>query len=135
MSWRDRWMCVGVEPPYLELMDRVGVVVVGAGQAGLAMAYYLRRRGEDFVVLDGSDRVGDCWRGRYDSLRLFSLPRYASLPGLRIGTKDSPNRDEMADYLEQYAVHHELPVRTGVRVTRLSRDGDGFVVETNVGDW
>jgi putative flavoprotein involved in K+ transport len=116
-------------------MDRVGVVVVGAGQAGLAMAYYLRRRGEDFVVLDGNDRVGDCWRGRYDSLRLFSLPRYASLPGLRIGTKDCPNRDEMADYLEQYAVHHELPVRTGVRVTRLSRDGDGFVVETNVGDW
>lgn len=99
------------------------------------MAYYLRRRGEDFVVLEGNGRVGDCWRERYDSLRLFSLPRYASLPGLRIDTKDCPNRDEMADYLEQYAAHHDLPVRTGVRVTRLARDGDGFVVETNVGDW
>ncbi|WUJ69239.1 NAD(P)/FAD-dependent oxidoreductase [Kribbella soli] len=116
-------------------MDRVGVVVIGAGQAGLAMGYYLRRRGDDFVILDGNERVGDCWRERYDSLRLFSLPRYASLPGLRIGTKDCPNRDEMADYLEQYAVHHTLPVRTGVRVTRLSRDGDGFVVETSAGDW
>jgi putative flavoprotein involved in K+ transport len=116
-------------------MNRVATVVIGAGQAGLAMAYYLRRRGEDFVVLDANDRVGDCWRERYDSLRLFSLPRYASLPGLRIGTKDCPNRDEMADYLERYAVHHELPVRTGVRVRRLSRDRDGFVVETDTGDW
>jgi putative flavoprotein involved in K+ transport len=114
-------------------MDRVGTVVIGAGQAGLAIGYYLR--GQDFVILDGDERVGDCWRKRYDSLRLFSLPRYASLPGLRIGTRDCPSRDEMADYLERYAVHHQLPVRTGVRVTRLSRDGDGFLVETNAGDW
>jgi putative flavoprotein involved in K+ transport len=113
-------------------MDRIGTVVIGAGQAGLAMGYYLR---EDFVILDGHERVGDCWRERYDSLRLFSMPRYASLPGLRIGTRDCPSRDEMADYLEQYAVHHELPVRTGVRVTRLSRDDDGFLVETTGGDW
>ena len=96
-------------------------MVIGAGQAGLVMGYYLRQAGEDFVVLDADERVGDCWRKRYDSLRLFSRPRYASLPGLRIGTRDCPTRDEMADYLERYAVHHELPVRTGVRVTRLSR--------------
>ena len=116
-------------------MNRVGSVVIGAGQAGLAMGYYLREAGEDFVVLDAYDRIGDCWRERYDSLRLFSLPRYASLPGLRIGGQDCPVRDEMADYLERYAVHHELPVRTGVRVTRLSRDDPGFVVETNDGTW
>jgi putative flavoprotein involved in K+ transport len=116
-------------------MDTVGTVVIGAGHAGLAIGYYLRRAGEDFVILDGNDRVGDCWRERYDSLRLFSLPRYASLPGLRIRTRDCPSRDEIADYLEQYAVHHELPARTGVRVTRLSRDEEGFLVETSAGDW
>ncbi|TDO55377.1 putative flavoprotein involved in K+ transport [Kribbella sp. VKM Ac-2571] len=116
-------------------MDRVGTAVIGAGQAGLAIGYYLRQADEDFVILDGHERVGDCWRERYDSLRLFSRPRYASLPGLRIGTRDCPSRDEMADYLEQYAVHHELPVRSGVRVTRLSRDDDGFLVETTAGDW
>ncbi|NUR97610.1 MAG: NAD(P)-binding domain-containing protein [Kribbellaceae bacterium] len=113
-------------------MDRVGTVVIGAGQAGLAAGYYLR---DDFVILDAHERVGDCWRERYDSLRLFSLPRYASLPGLPIGTRGCPTRDEMGDYLERYAEHHELPVRTGVRVTRLSRDDDGFLVETTRGDW
>jgi putative flavoprotein involved in K+ transport len=112
-------------------MNRVGTVVVGAGQAGLAAGYYLR---DDFVILEANERVGDCWRQRYDSLRLFSLPRYASLPGLRIGTRDCPTRDEMAEYLERYVVHHQLPVRTGVRVTRLSRDDDGFLVETTAGD-
>src|SRR5690242_16840385 len=113
-------------------MDKVGTVVVGAGQAGLAAGYYLR---DDFVILEAYERVGDCWRNRYDSLRLFSLPRYASLPGLPIGTRDCPTRAEMGDYLERYAEHHRLPVRTGVRVTRLSRDGDGFLVETTCGDW
>ncbi|MEU8221760.1 NAD(P)/FAD-dependent oxidoreductase [Kribbella sp. NPDC048915] len=116
-------------------METVGTVVIGAGQAGLAMGYYLRRARIDFVVLEGNDRVGECWRKRYDSLRLFSLPRYASLPGLRIGTADCPNRDEMANYLEQYVDHHQLPVRTGVRVTRLTRDDDGFLVETTSGTW
>jgi len=128
-------MCRRTSEPYLEVMNRVGTVVIGAGQAGLAMGYYLRKAGEDCVILDAHDRVGDCWRIRYDSLRLFSLPRYASLPGLRIGTQDCPTRDEMADYVERYAVHHELPVRSGVRVTRLSRDDEGFLVETSAGDW
>jgi len=116
-------------------MNRVGIVVIGGGQAGLAMGYYLRKAGEDFVILAADERIGDCWRERYDSLLLFSRPRYASLPGLRIGTRGCPTRDEMADYLERYAVHHELPVRTGVRVTRLSRDDQGFVIETTGGDW
>ena len=116
-------------------MNRVGIVVIGGGQAGLAMGYYLRKAGEDFVILAADERIGDCWRERYDSLLLFSRPRYASLPGLRIGTRGCPTRDEMADYLERYAVHHELPVRTGVRVTRLSRDEQGFVIETTGEDW
>src|SRR5437763_15657565 len=101
--WRDRWMCGLRTSPYREGMDRIGTVVIGAGQAGLAVAYYLR---EDYVVLEAHERIGDCWRERYDSLRLFSLPGYASLPGLRIDTRDCPTRDEMGDYLERYAVHH-----------------------------
>jgi putative flavoprotein involved in K+ transport len=119
-------------------MDRIGTVVIGGGQAGLVMGYYLRRLDESFVVLEGDARVGDSWRRRYDSLRLFSPPRYASLPGLRIPVEDCPTRDEMADYLEQYVARFELPVRTGVRVTRVSRyagPGQGFLVETDGGDY
>ncbi len=119
-------------------MDRIGTVVIGGAQAGLVMGYYLREQGESFVILEGEQRVGDSWRRRYDSLRLFSPPRYASLPGWRIPTPDCPTRDEMADYLEQYAARFELPVRTGVRVTRVSRyagPDEGLLVETDGGDY
>ena len=116
-------------------MDRFGTVVIGGGQAGLVMGYHLRRLGESFVILEGHPRVGDSWRRRYDSLRLFSPPQYASLPGLRIPVADCPTRDEMGDYLEQYAAHFELPVHTGVQVTRVSRDAQGFRVETDQGEY
>jgi putative flavoprotein involved in K+ transport len=116
-------------------MNRFGTVVIGGGQAGLVMGYHLRRLGEDFVILEGLPRVGDSWRRRYDSLRLFSPPRYASLPGLPIPVDDCPTRDEMGDYLEQYAAHFELPVRTGVRVLRVSRDAESFRVETDEGEY
>lgn len=116
-------------------MDTTGTVVIGGGQAGLVMAYYLRRAGEDFVVLDADERVGDSWRRRYDSLRLFSRPRYSSLPGWRMELDDCPTRDQMADYLERYAAHFALPVRSGVRVTRVSRDGERYRVETTGGDY
>lgn len=107
-----------------------GTLVIGGGQAGLTMAYHLRRTGEDFLVLDADPRVGDSWRTRWDSLRLFSVPRYASLPGWRIPTRSFPTRDKMADYLEQYALRFELPVRNGERVQQVSRYGTGFLVST-----
>ena len=92
---------------------RVGTLVVGGGQSGLVMGYYLSRAGEDFRILESEARVGDSWRRRYDSLRLFSPPRYASLPGLRIAPAGRfPTRDEMADYLEAYAARFGLPVST-----------------------
>lgn len=116
-------------------MDKFGTVVIGGGQAGLVMGYYLRKRGESFVILEGDERIGDSWRRRYDSLRLFSPPRYASLPGMRIPVRDCPTRDEMADYLESYAVRFSLPVRTGVRVARVSRGPSGLLVETSAGDF
>jgi putative flavoprotein involved in K+ transport len=114
---------------------RIGTVVIGSGQAGLVMAYYLQRAGEDFVVLEADQRIGDVWRRRYDSLRLFSVPRYASLPGWRIPVDGYPSRDEMADYLEQYAARFELPVQTGVRVEQVRRDGETFIVETSEGTY
>ncbi len=116
-------------------VQRIGTVVVGGGQAGLTAAYYLRRAGESFVVLDAGDRVGQSWRDRYDSLRLFSRPRWASLPGWRIPTRDCPTRDEMADYLERYAARFQLPVALHTRVARVSRTGAEFLVETNRGSY
>lgn len=109
----------------------IDTVVIGAGQAGLTMAYRLRSTGRDFVVLDADERIGDCWRQRYDSLRLFSLPRNASLPGWRIPVSTFPTRDQFADYLEAYARRFQLPVRCGQRVSSVMQDGSDFVVTTD----
>lgn len=109
--------------------DRHEVVVIGAGQAGLAAGYHLARRGIDFTVLEASGRVGDVWRERYDSLLLYSPARYNALPGLPFALARSafPTGRQMAGYLEAYADHHRLPVETGVRVNRLraSNEADG----------
>ena len=105
-------------------------IVVGGGQAGLSVGYHLARRGRPFVILDAGRRVGDSWRSRWDSLRLFSPARFSGLDGMPFpGDPHSfPTKDEMGDYLEAYARRFDLPVRNGVRVERLSRDGDGFVL-------
>jgi putative flavoprotein involved in K+ transport len=114
-------------------MVRVETVVIGAGQAGLSTGYHLSRRGREFVILDSVQRIGDNWRVHWDSLRLFSPARVADLPGMRFpAPSDSyPTKDEMADYLEAYAARFELPVRTGVRVTRVSHDGERYLVATD----
>lgn len=97
-------------------------VVIGGGQAGLAVGYYLRTRGLPFVILDENQRVGDVWRKRWDSLRLFTPGRLDALPGLPFPGPSSafPGKNEVADYFELYARRFELPVRTGVKVERLS---------------
>jgi putative flavoprotein involved in K+ transport len=112
--------------------ERFQVVIVGGGQGGLAVGYHLARRRIPFVILDANPRVGDSWRKRWDSLRLFSPAFYDGLPGLRFpaGPGVKPTKDQMGNYLEGYASHFKLPVRSGVRVTRLSRQGDHFLVET-----
>jgi len=104
--------------------QRVNTVVIGGGQAGLSVGHHLARRGVRFVILDASARVGDAWRQRWDSLRLFSSARFSALDGLRFPGPQHrfPTKDEMADYLESYAAHFRLPVRSGVRVHRLTRD-------------
>jgi putative flavoprotein involved in K+ transport len=106
--------------------ERVETVVIGGGQAGLATSYHLTRRGRPHIVLEAGDRVGDVWRNRFDSLRLFSPARYDGLPGLPFPLPqwEFPTAAEMGDYLEDYARSFELPVRTGVSVDDLTgRDG------------
>lgn len=106
--------------------ERFDVVVIGGGQAGLSVGYYLARQGVRFVILDAHERVGDAWRKRWDSLRLFSPARYDALVGLPFPAPDDsfPTRDEMADYLEAYAQRFALPIRNKTRVDSLTqRDG------------
>ena len=93
-------------------VERFDTVVIGAGQAGLWAGAHLRKTSRSFVILDANDRVGDTWRQRYDSLRLFTPARYVGLPGWPFPAKGSvkPTKDEMADYLESYAERFALPV-------------------------
>lgn len=111
--------------------ERVETVVVGGGQAGLSVGYHLARRGRSFVILDASDRIGDSWRMRWDSLRLFTPAKFNGLEGMPFpaAPNDFPTKNEMADYLEAYAQRFKLPVRSGVRVQRISRQGDTYLVE------
>ena len=109
-------------------------VIVGGGQAGLATGYHLKRSGRSFVILDASARIGDPWRNRWDSLRLYSPASHDGLPGLRFPAKRTsyPTAHEMADYLESYAAHFELPVRSASAVEMLTRDDARYVLR--VGD-
>lgn len=108
------------------------VLVIGAGQAGLAAGYHLRETGVRYELLDGFPRVGDSWRRRFDSLLLFTPRSYSALPGLSLGgdADGYPDKDEIADYLEAYAARFRLPVRAGTRVTRLAREDGVFVATT-----
>ena len=119
----------------LDRTERVETAIIGGGQAGLATAYYLKERGRPFVVLDAGDQVGDAWRTRWESLRLFTPARFDSLPGFPFpGSNWSfPTKDEMADYLEAYVERFDLPVRTGVKVKRLEKQGGRFVITSSRG--
>ncbi len=104
--------------------ERHEVVVIGAGQAGLAAGYHLATRGIDLAILEGRQRIGDVWRERYDSLKLYSPAKYDALPGLPFPLPPHafPTGRQMGEYLEVYAGHHHLPVRTGAPVARMRRD-------------
>jgi putative flavoprotein involved in K+ transport len=109
---------------------RFETVIIGGGQAGLAVGYHLARRGRPFVILDANRRIGDSWRRRWDSLCLFTPARYSGLPGMAFPAppRTFPGKDQVADYLEAYAARFQLPVRTGTVVDRLSREGERYVV-------
>lgn len=112
--------------------ERLDVIVIGGGQSGLSVGYHLARHGIRFVILDERPRTGDVWRQRWDSLRLFTPARFDGLDGMPFPRSGDhfPTKDEMGDYLEAYATRFELPVRTGVSVDRVYRDGERYVVES-----
>ena len=108
----------------------VDVLIIGGGQAGLSVGYHLAQRGiRKFLILDANARVGDSWRERWDSLRLFTPAKYSGLDGMPFPAlpRHYPTKDEMADYLEAYSRHFFLPIRNGVRVDGLSREGERYV--------
>ena len=111
--------------------ERVQTLILGGGQAGLAVGFHLARRDLPFLILDANKRIGDSWRRRWDSLRLFTPARYNALPGLAFPgpARVFSTKDEVADYLAAYAARFELPLRTGIRVDRLSRNGTAFMVD------
>ena len=112
--------------------ERCQVIVIGGGQAGLSVGYCLARLGISFVILETERRIGDSWRNRWDSLHLFTPAKYDGLIGLPFPAPafSFPTKDAMADYLEAYATHFDLPVRTGTRVERVSREGSRYIVDT-----
>jgi putative flavoprotein involved in K+ transport len=112
--------------------EKFETIVIGGGQAGLAVGYYLKKQGGSFVILDANERVGGSWRTRtWNSLRLFTPARYDGLPGWKFPASgwSYPTARETADYLEAYAARFDLPVRSGMPATRLAKNGDRYVVE------
>ncbi len=109
------------------------VVVIGAGQAGLTMGYFLKRRGRKFVILEAAGSIGAAWRARWESLMLFTPRRYSGLPGLPFpGDPDGyPNRDEVIAYLEQYAATFQLPVQLNSAVRGLTSEGSRFSLQVD----
>ncbi len=108
------------------------IIVIGGGQAGLTMGYYLTQLGCEFLILDASERIGDAWRNRWDSLRLFTQAKFSSLPGFPFPAPDDsfPTKDEMANYLETYVERFDLPVRHETRVETLTRTDDCYELDT-----
>lgn len=110
-------------------------IVIGGGQSGLATGYHLAKLGRSFVILDRHPQVGDAWRTRWDSLRVFTPAKYDGLPGMRFPAPrlSFPTKDQVADYLGAYAKRFNLPVRPGVSVDCLKRGGDSFELATSAG--
>jgi putative flavoprotein involved in K+ transport len=110
-------------------------IIIGAGQAGLAAGYHLLKAGEDFVIIDGAENIGDSWRKRWDSLRLFTPSQYDGLPGFAfpVSRNMMPEKDEVADYIEKYAKKFKLPVSMGEKVNYLTASQTGFEITTEKG--
>lgn len=111
-------------------VERVQTIVIGGGQAGLSVGHHLANRGISFLILDANERIGDAWRQRWESLRLFTSARYDGLDGMPFPARKNsfPTKDDMADYLEAYAAQFALPVRNSTRVDAVRREGARYVV-------
>ena len=122
------------------------LIIIGAGQSGLAMGWHLKQKDVPFIILEGHERIGDNWRSRWKGLKLFSPARYDGLPGKPYPSSPwhLPSKDETGNYLESYAREFDLPVRTGIAVERVEVlekgeaeiDGanPGFLLKTSEGD-
>ena len=110
--------------------ERYKAIVIGAGQAGLSAGYFLAKHKIPFVILDAGQRVGDSWRNRWNSLHLFTPAKFDGLAGMPFPAPPNsfPSKDEMGDYLENYAKHFSLPVRSGTKTESLSREGNLYTV-------
>jgi putative flavoprotein involved in K+ transport len=115
--------------------DEIDVLVIGGGQAGLAMGYHLAQRGLSFEVADANPEVGHVWRSRWESLRLFTAGQYNNLPGMPFpaARHSYPGKDDVADFLQSYVAKFNLPVRLKTTVTRVSRRDEGYTAETTRG--
>jgi cation diffusion facilitator CzcD-associated flavoprotein CzcO len=119
------------------LQPELDVVVIGGGQAGLAVGFYLRRTPLSHVILDAQTEPGGAWLHTWRSLRLFSPARFSSLPGwvMEGGPDYYPTRDEALEYLRGYEARYELHVQRPVRVDAVRREGDLLAVESSGGHW
>ncbi|GAA4306009.1 flavin-containing monooxygenase [Nibribacter koreensis] len=110
------------------------VLVIGAGQAGLATGYYLKEQGKQFLLVEAAATVGYSWRSRYDSLTLFTPAEYCQLPSFSLDLPKNhyPTKDQIADYLEQYARHFQLPISFNQTVTSVSKADGVFIIQTNI---
>lgn len=131
MSQRSNHLIDAQEPEERTL----DTLVIGGGQTGLTIGYELARAGRDFLVLDANERTGDAWRNRWDSLVLFTPSGFFEMPGMDFPAPPDHfvSKDEVADFLEHYAVEMDLPISSSTRVNRLTKDGEMFVAETSGG--
>lgn len=119
--------------PDPDASDGLDVVVVGGGQAGLAIGYFLAQQGRNFAILEAAEEPAAAWRTRWDSMKLFTPARYSGLPGLPFpGDPDRyPTRDEVVSYLTEYVRHFALPVALGSRVRSVRPAEDRYLVEVD----
>ena len=117
--------------------ESIDTVVIGGGQAGLAAGYFLARHGENFVILDENLHTGASWRKRWESLKLFTPSKFNGLPGAPFPKPGDtlPTKDEVADYLEGYAKQFNLPIKHGVKVENLSRNGHRYHITAGASDF
>ena len=118
-------------------MNKFDVIVIGGGQSGLAMGYYLRRTGLSYIILDNQKESGGAWLHTWKSLRLFSPAQWSSLPGMIMtgGSDYYPTRDVAIEYLKYYEQKYQLPVKRPVEVLRVTKENEEFILETSQGTY
>ena len=111
------------------------VIVIGGGQSGLAVGYYLRRTGLSFLILDNQHQAGGAWPHTWKSLKLFSPAQWSSLPGVLMagGNQYYPPRDVVIEYLNKYETKYNLPVKRPIEIIRVTKEMENFKIETSVG--